>query len=190
MLHGHGKTTWNIYQNAILLYMYYFYYYSVVVVGQDSQKDAEKDSSFSLISSTLNASLLKVHCDAHVWELFCCSFTGRIPHLFSWRQMLQVLSFFIQFFLRHTQAGWEMYSLRCFPGLPWSLLRAEHPWKIAPDVHLGGLLSRCPNCIIWLLWIPKSSSSTFGPFQTISTLSISTTWNTQTQSLSILLHLS
>ncbi len=58
------------------------------------------------------------------------------------------------------KASREMKSLQHVLGLPWGLLLDGHAQNTYPGRCLGGILTRCPNHLNWLLSTWRSSGST------------------------------
>ncbi|TWW81842.1 hypothetical protein D4764_01G0016570 [Takifugu flavidus] len=54
----------------------------------------------------------------------------------------------------------ERQSLQCFLGLPRGLLPEGHALNTSPGRRPGGIRTRCPSHLIWLLSMRRSSGST------------------------------
>ena len=66
---------------------------------------------------------------------------------------------------RHSQASVEIYSLHLVLGLPHGLLPDGCALRISLGMWGGGLLTRCPNHLNWLLSMQRSSGSIPSPSQ-------------------------
>lgn len=108
---------------------------------------------------TLNASFLTVCCDVHVWELS-----------FRWNPtsvLVETVDVPNSLLLVASSSSWgtlsQLGNVLTPACLPWGLLWVEHPRKIALDIHLGGLLSRCLHHLASVN--SNESGSTSGPSQ-------------------------